>query len=173
MSQEKILIVEQNLFIATELADTLVKSGYEVVGIVGSGGNAISMANHIPLDLVLLDVMLKGSLDGISTAAEIRSKQDLPIIYMAPCTNEELNIQSRYILPFGILTKPVQQHNLLAIIRRAIIYHAWGKIPTENISQCYNQYKEMVCPSENNENLYHMKEQLIGYQELKPDRIAY
>ncbi len=172
MSLEKILIVEENLMIATDLADTLVESGYDVVGIVSSGNNAISMAAHVPIDLVLLDVSLPGSMDGVATATQILKRKDLPIVYMATKSIIDPRIQPKFILPYGFLTKPVNHENLLAIIRRAIIYHSWGKIPTEDVGLCFEQYRDIICPELTPESIYHTDIH-VRASEVTPNGIAY
>lgn len=123
----KIMIIEENQHTAAYLAETLEKSKYDVISIVSSGEKALPMIEQLPLDLILLDVMLKEPYDGVTTAAEILHRKYLPIIFMAPYSDEVPIIRTKYFLPYGFLTKPVDKNELIAIIRRALIWQAWGK----------------------------------------------
>lgn len=145
MSHEKILIIENDEKVADSLEKTLISFDYTVAGVASSGENALSMAQEIPVDLVLMDSVLNGPHDVVTTANGILSLIDIPIIYLIPQENEDLIIQAKNRLPNGFLTKPVDEKMLLAIVRRALIYHAWGTIPTDNVIQCYIQYEEAVC----------------------------
>ena len=144
MSQEKILIVEDNDYVADFLEKILTSFGYTVAGIASTGTNAIRMTEIKHPDLILIDIWLKGYMDGITAAEKILSLADLPIILMTPYSDEELSKLDKSV-PYGYLTKPVDEKKLLAIIRSTLIYHAWGKISTENMSQCFNRYMKVVC----------------------------
>jgi two-component system, response regulator PdtaR len=144
MSSEKILIVEENDYFAYSLKKILTSSGYTVAGIASTGMNAISMTEKKHPDLILMDIWLKGYMDGITATKKILSRVYLPIILMTPYFDEVLVKKANYV-PYGYLTKPVDEKNLLAIIRRTLIYHAWGKISVDNLNQCFNGYMEVVC----------------------------
>jgi len=78
----KILVVEDEAIVAANLADRLVESGYDISGIVDSGFDAIACATATSPDLVLMDIVLKVEIDGISTAQAIHSQLAIPIVYM-------------------------------------------------------------------------------------------
>ncbi len=82
MPNKKILIVEDEILIAEDLRLTLQRLGYQVVGMASSGSEAIQKAGKLHPDLVLMDVRLQGSLDGVGTARQIRRVADTPIIYV-------------------------------------------------------------------------------------------
>lgn len=145
MSHERILIIENDKKVADSLEKTLISFDYTIAGVASSGKNALSMAHERPVDLVLMDSVLNGPHDVVTTANGILSLIDIPIIYLIPQDNEDLIFLAKNRLPNGFLTKPIDEKKLLAIIRRALIYHAWGAIPTENVSHCYTQYEEVVC----------------------------
>ena len=71
MSKVRILIVEDQMITATDIQGILIRFGYEVVGIVSSGKKAIEKAAKGKVDLVLMDIVLKGSMDGIEAAEQI------------------------------------------------------------------------------------------------------
>ena len=127
MSNKKILIVEDDAVLVLSLKRILISFGYSVAGIASSGENGTGMAEMEDPDLILMDILLKGSLDRVSTAAKIMSRKDLPIIYMTSYTDKDQISRARDTMPYGDLTTPVDKKNLRAIIRRALIWHAWGK----------------------------------------------
>ena len=112
MARVKVMIAHKNLHTASQLAKTLIKYGYEVSGAVSTEVGALLMAERIPLDLILMGIMLKGPLDGITTAEIILSRTDLPIVYLAPNLNEEL------ITPRSGIILAVLQNIIIFLIHR-------------------------------------------------------
>jgi len=90
MFKSRILVVEDEAIIALGIKEKLEDLGHEVVGMVFSGEDAVEIALEEEPDLVLMDISLEGDMDGIEAACKIRSKVDLPIIYLTACPNEDL-----------------------------------------------------------------------------------
>lgn len=84
-----ILIVEDELLIAKNIARKLEKIGYNICKIVSSGQEVIDLINQEKPDLILMDVAIKGEMDGIETATIIKSKLDIPIIFLTAYANDE------------------------------------------------------------------------------------
>ena len=82
MSQATLLIVEDEAIVAADLAAKLTQLGYEVVGITAQGPEAIALASRYRPQVVLMDIWLKGPMDGIEAAEAIRRQFDLPVIYL-------------------------------------------------------------------------------------------
>lgn len=82
MTPVKILVVEDEILIAEDLRFTLQRIGHSVVGIASSGVDAVQKADQLHPDLVLMDVRLQGAMNGIEAARIIRSKADIPVIYV-------------------------------------------------------------------------------------------
>lgn len=82
MEKAKILVVEDEIIIAMEIAERLKAMGYEVMRIVSNGQMAIENAIREEPDLILMDIMIQGEIDGIETATKIRSFSDIPVIYL-------------------------------------------------------------------------------------------
>src|SRR5205085_7373002 len=78
----KILVVEDESIVAEDIRNTLQNLGYEVAGIVSSGKEAIAKAESLRPNLILMDIVLKGNLDGVETAELIRNRLNLPIVYL-------------------------------------------------------------------------------------------
>ena len=79
---KKIVIVEDEPFVALDLKSRLTSMGYEVVGTVTKGEDAVSLALESAPHCVLMDVQLKGDMDGIEAAGRIREEMDVPIIFI-------------------------------------------------------------------------------------------
>lgn len=108
----RILIVEDDMIIAANLSLQLTNLGYEVTGIVPRGEEAIFQTKNNPPDILLLDISLKGSLNGIETAKAIQAFDDIPIIYLTANSDEATFEQAKSTHPKAFITKPFNQLNL-------------------------------------------------------------
>ena len=88
MYKPKILIVEDEIIVALNLRNKLMQHGYNVVDLVSTGEESIAVAEASKPDLILMDIRLKGDMDGIDAATEIRSKLDVPIIFLTAYIDE-------------------------------------------------------------------------------------
>lgn len=117
-----ILIVEDELIAAESLALDLERLGYQICGIVNSGEKAIEKVNKSNPDLILMDIMLKGTMDGITAAEIIHSQHQTPIIYLSAYGDPQTLSRARCIPVYGYLVKPYK----IADIRTTITM-AWAK----------------------------------------------
>lgn len=168
MAYERILIVEENLEAAAQIADTLVRKEYDVVSIVSSGDSALWVVENVPLDLILLDIMLKGTLDAVTTASEILSQKDLPIIFMTPYSDADLIIRSKDILPYGFLTMPIDEQKLISTIRMALTWHDWNRVSSENEGKYNDMYQEVYRSMRRKNNSFQIYNKKIG-SAIQPD----
>lgn len=123
MKASKILIVEDELIVAEDIADTLRSLGYSVVDIVASGEKAIELARKKSPDLVLMDIMLPGKIDGIEAAGEIRKKFDIPVVYLTAYADQKTVERATATEPFGYLIKPFEEKELHTTIEIALRRH--------------------------------------------------
>jgi signal transduction histidine kinase/DNA-binding LytR/AlgR family response regulator len=123
MAAPSILIVDDEIIIARELELRLGKLAYRVRGIASSGEEAIRLVEEQQPDLVLMDIVLKGEMDGIETAAEIRRRWSLPIIYLSAYADEATLKRAQVTEPFGYLVKPFTERELRANIEMALYKH--------------------------------------------------
>jgi CheY-like chemotaxis protein len=105
----RILIVEDEIIIARELEARLQGMEYEVVGIASSGREAIALAEEARPDLVLMDIVLKGDIDGIEAAEEIRRRLRLPVIFVSAYTDPETLRRAKITEPFAYIVKPFSE----------------------------------------------------------------
>lgn len=113
------MIALENQLTATHLADTLGGNGYTGVAIVSSGENALSMAKNFSLDLVLMDIMLNGLLNGVTTGAKILTAIQCPIIYLTPYPEKPSKATAEYP-PTLYLPKKVNEQQLLETVALAL-----------------------------------------------------
>ena len=118
-----ILIVEDELLIAKNLARKLKKLGYNVNGIVSSGQAAIAKFTETQPDLILMDIAIKGDMDGIETATQIRDIDDVPIIYLTAYADDETLERAAQTGSYGYLLKPFKEKELHATIKIALSKH--------------------------------------------------
>jgi CheY-like chemotaxis protein len=123
MSQAKILIVEDERIEAEAMAAVLAGLGYAVVGIAASGKTAIELAAAGSPDVVLMDIRLKGPMDGISAAEEIRRCLDIPVIYLTAFADEKTLERAKLSSPLGYLLKPAQGSEMRSAIEVALVIH--------------------------------------------------
>src|ERR1700761_2379592 len=103
----KILIVEDEGIIADNIATSLSRSGYKVAGIAASSEEAFAILPESTPDLVLMDIRIKGELDGIEPARKLRDLFDIPVIYLTAHTDPETINRAKLTGGFGFLTKPI------------------------------------------------------------------
>jgi two-component system, response regulator PdtaR len=124
MSGETILVVEDEGLIALHMTQLLEKAGYRVAGPAYSGEMVIrELETSPPPDLVLMDVGLAGSLDGIETARKIRQRFPVPLIFVTAYGSEQMLERMREVAPDGVIIKPFVSEVLLALVGKAVEKH--------------------------------------------------
>ncbi len=121
-----ILIVEDELLIAENLSYKLEKLGYKTVGIVCSGADAIERAGEMKPDLILMDIVIKGEIDGIEAAGIINQELDIPIVYTTAYADDETLQRAENTDSYGYLLKPFKERELHATIKIALRKHQEG-----------------------------------------------
>jgi PAS domain S-box-containing protein len=123
MTDAKILIVEDEAIVAKDLQYRLNKFGYTVPEIASSGEEAINKALQISPDLVLMDIRLKGKMDGIEAAQEIYRRLNIPVIYLTAYADDNTLERAKITEPFGYLIKPFKEKELQTNIEITLIKH--------------------------------------------------
>jgi two-component system, response regulator PdtaR len=122
-SPKTILIVEDETIIAMAVKRSLKKLGYGVSDIVQSGEQAIQRTRDNHPDLVLMDIVLEGELDGVETAERIRSAFHIPVVYLTAHTDQETLKRAKITEPFGYIVKPFKERDLRVTIEMAFWKH--------------------------------------------------
>jgi AmiR/NasT family two-component response regulator len=119
----KILIAEDEILIARELEARLKGLGYAVVRIALSGSEAIQATSEIQPDLVLMNIVLQGTMDGITAAEEIRARFDVPTVYVLAYADEGMLRHTTVTEPYGYILKPFTEGEVHAAVEMALHKH--------------------------------------------------
>ncbi|MBI5632332.1 MAG: response regulator [Nitrospirae bacterium] len=122
-----ILIAEDEGIIARDLEMHLIKQGYAVSAVVASGDAAIRKAEELRPDLVLMDIVLYGDIDGIEAADRIRRRLDIPVIYLTAYADDKVIERAKLTEPYGYLIKPFESRELHSVIEVALYKHKMEK----------------------------------------------
>lgn len=120
MDKKKLLLVEDEAIIALELKTRLQMMGDYVVQVVPTGHEALAMMEEYHPDLILMDMMLRGEMDGIETSTRIRENHETPVIYMTGNSHLKTDPRIEETKPYWFLVKPVPDFKLVELIREAL-----------------------------------------------------
>ena len=110
-----------------ELKDRLEEKGYKVIDSAPSGLDAIKKAENFHPDLIMMDIRLKGEMDGIDTAAKIKRELDIPVIYLTAHTDDDTLQRAKITEPYGYVIKPYEERELFSTIEMALYKHEMEK----------------------------------------------
>ncbi|MCK4911068.1 MAG: PAS domain S-box protein [Thermodesulfovibrionales bacterium] len=121
--KSRIQIVEDELIVASDIKSCLLSLGYFVTCISATGEDAVEHAARHKPNLVLMDIKLKGEMDGISAAGLIREQSRIPVVYLTGNMDVGLLERAKRTEPFGYLVKPFEEHELMSTIETAMYRH--------------------------------------------------
>lgn len=119
----RVFIVEDEVLVARDIKSRLEKLGYQVIGTAARGDDAVSRVLSERPDLILMDINLKGDMDGIEAADRIRAEADLPIIFCTAYSNDETLARAKVTVPYGYVLKPFDNRELEITIEIALHKH--------------------------------------------------
>ncbi|MBF0466573.1 MAG: diguanylate cyclase [Nitrospirae bacterium] len=123
LQRKKILVVEDVTIVAMDIKSSLESLGYHVTETVPTGQEALRSLDQTKPELVLMDIMLEGALDGIETANIIKQEFDIPVLYLTAYADEEMLNRAKITEPFGYILKPFHERELMAAIEMALYKH--------------------------------------------------
>jgi PAS domain S-box-containing protein len=132
MPEINIMVVEDEYIVAKDIQNTLKKLGYSVPAIAASGEEAMDKVAEIKPDLVLMDIVLKGPMDGVQTADQIHTKFDIPVVYLTAFADDQTLQRAKVTEPYGYLIKPFQERELHSTIEMALYRQKMEKKLKEN-----------------------------------------
>jgi PAS domain S-box len=132
MPSFKILVVEDESIVAMDIKHRLENMGYIVPAITSSGEEAVAKAAETNPDLVLMDIVLKGEMDGIDAAQQIKDNFDIPVVYLTAYSDEKTLKRAKITGPFGYIIKPFEDRELHSAIEVALYKHEMESKLKEN-----------------------------------------
>jgi len=123
MANTRLLVVEDESIVAMDIKHRAEGLGYDVLGIAASGEEAIEKTEENQPDLVLMDIVLKGKMDGIQAAQEIRERFDIPVVYLTAYSDEKTLSRAKLTGPFGYIIKPFEDRELHSAVEVALYKH--------------------------------------------------
>jgi len=127
MTNAQILIVEDEGIIAKDIQNTLEGLGYAVLAIASSGKEAIKKAAEALPDLVLMDIVLEGHMDGVEAAERIRDRLHIPVVYLTAYSDNKTLQRAKITEPYGYILKPFSERELYTTIEMALYNHKMEK----------------------------------------------
>ncbi|KKH48920.1 response regulator [Methanosarcina sp. 1.H.A.2.2] len=131
MYKAKILIVEDQNIVALNIRNRLKNMGYTVPVTAISGEEAIRKTELTNPDLVLMDIMLKGDMDGIEATRIIKSRFSIPVIYLTAYTDIKTLERAKLTEPSGYISKPFKEEDLFSNIEMALHKHRSRRVNEE------------------------------------------
>jgi PAS domain S-box-containing protein len=123
MAKAQILVVEDDNIVMMEIKDILQILGYAVCGVASHGEEAVEKAGETRPDLVLMDIRLKGAMDGMEAAEQIRARFDIPVVYLTALADEDTLQRAKVTEPYGYILKPFEERELHSATEIALYKH--------------------------------------------------
>lgn len=123
MEKKRILVVEDERIVAEHIQRSLQNLGYSISSIASSGEKAIKETEDKRPDLVLMDIVLDGEMDGIEAAKQIRSLFNIPVIFLTAFSDKDILERAKITEPFGYIIKPLNIKELHVSIEMALYKH--------------------------------------------------
>lgn len=124
---KKIMIVEDEAIVARDIRSRLADLGYEIACVCSSAEEAIDKVPDVRPDLVIMDIKLKGELDGIDAGENIYGQYSIPIVYLTAYSDEKLLQRTGKSKPYGYILKPFDSENLRITIEIALYKHEFER----------------------------------------------
>ncbi len=123
MSKINILVVEDESIVSKDIQHSLKKIGYNIVGAASTGEKAIELALSEKPDLILMDIMLKGSMNGIEAADIIKKEMSIPVIFLTAYADESTLAKAKITEPYGYILKPFKEIDIQTSVEMAMYKH--------------------------------------------------
>lgn len=127
MAATKILVVEDEAIVAESIRIKLKKMGYYVISTASSADEAIRKTGEYLPDMVLMDIVLQGEMDGIEAAGQIHTLFDIPVVYLTAYSDEKTLLRAKITEPFGYIIKPFKERELQVAIEISLFKHDMEK----------------------------------------------
>lgn len=155
MAKTKILIVEDERIIAEDINNSLESLGYVITSIVSTGEEAIKKVEEETPDLVLMDIVLKGEINGINTAQDIFFRLGIPVVYLTAYTDKTTVKRAKITEPFGYIVKPYTNRELYSTIEIALYKNQVQRRleHLNNVLRAMRKINQMIVKEKNRDKL--------------------
>jgi CheY-like chemotaxis protein len=163
MSSTKILVVEDEWLVAQGIKESLEDLGYEVVGMAASGGETLRLAAEQQPDLVLMDILLQGDMDGIEVAEHLRHRFEVPVVFLTAYADPQTLARAKVVAPFGYILKPFEVRELHSAIEIALYKtHAEKRLQHLNlVLRAIRNVNQLIVPEKDRSRLIQRACQLL------------
>jgi len=175
-TRPRILVVEDEQIVAEDIRRSLLRLGYEVVGVVSTGTEALRRVRTLQPDLVLMDIVLRAPLNGITAAQKIHEMYEIPVVYLTAYDDAETLERAKKTEPYGYILKPFDQRTLQTTIEMALYKHRMEKELKERemwFSTTLRSLVEAVIVTNTKSEILFMNPQAEKITGWKYDEIAY
>ena len=135
MTKANVLIAEDEKIVALDIKTSLESLGYKVIGQVSQGETAIQKASSLHPDIILMDIVLKGAVDGIQAAEQIHKSLNIPVVFLTAHSDESTLARARLAEPYGFIVKPFDYRELASNIEIAIYKHKAEQARRDHLKQ--------------------------------------
>ncbi len=129
MAQEKVLVVEDEKITGMDICLTVQLAGYQPIGPIATGEQAITTALSERPDLILMDITLRGEMNGIEAAVAIRTQHRCPVIFLTAHSDTATFERAKVAEPSGWVLKPLNEEELCTAIEKALHLYRAGERP--------------------------------------------
>ncbi|HEY9245269.1 MAG TPA: response regulator [Candidatus Methanoperedens sp.] len=175
MKKINVLVVEDESIVAEDIRRTLEKLGYMVPSVVSSGEMALEKIKEKDIDIVFMDIVLKGEMDGIETASQIRSRFNIPVVYLTAYSDEKILQRAKITEPFGYIIKPFKEREIKINIEIALYKHRIENELKES-KKFYESVLEGIVSgvwvTDRNDTISYANKGLLTIMGLKPKQIV-
>lgn len=151
-----ILLVEDEKIVASDIRRRLITLGYDIAGVCSRGEDAVECALSLNPDIILMDIHLKGEMDGVSAAQQIQRKKDIPVIYLTASSDDATIERAKTTEPYGYLVKPFEVKDLRTCLEITIYkskVHKLQKEAEQWLNTTINSLDEAVISIDKNDNV--------------------
>ena len=137
---KKIMVVEDEVVIAMRLQQRLSEMGYEVVALSHSSEESLEKARDLRPDLILMDIKIPGTLDGVAVAEIVKSELDIPVVFLTAFAEDQIIKRAKLAEPYGYIVKPFQDQELKAAVEIAL----YKKDMERRLQESEQKYRAMI-----------------------------
>jgi len=119
----KVLIVEDETIVAKDIQQTLEKNNFEVIGIANNADTALNYISQQIPDIILMDIMIKGNMNGIELTYKIKEEYDIPVIFLTAYSDTTTLDKVKFVEPYAYITKPFKNNDLISSIEITLYRH--------------------------------------------------